>query len=120
VRIAGETSSSLSEIVSGVNESSRLVSDIASESEAQSKGIGQINTGIDEVAQVVQQNSATAEESAAASQEMSSQSALLRELIAQFKIRDAVAQPGLLSEIVTRGGAAEGPDRKLPESYGKY
>ena len=50
--------------------------------------IAQINTGIDQVAQVVQQNSATAEESAAASQEMSSQSVMLEELIAQFRLRD--------------------------------
>ncbi|MDR0292809.1 MAG: methyl-accepting chemotaxis protein, partial [Oscillospiraceae bacterium] len=51
-------------------------------------GIAQINKGIDQVAQVVQQNSATAEESAAASEEMSGQSAMLEELIAQFKLKD--------------------------------
>ncbi|MDR1753335.1 MAG: methyl-accepting chemotaxis protein [Eubacterium sp.] len=88
VRIAGSTSESFAEIVSGVNESSRFVSEIARESEAQSIGISQINTGINQVAQVVQQNSATAEQSAAASEEMSSQSAMLQELISQFKIKD--------------------------------
>jgi methyl-accepting chemotaxis protein len=41
------------------------------------------------VAQVVQQNSATAEESAAASEEMSGQSIMLEELIAQFKLKDS-------------------------------
>jgi methyl-accepting chemotaxis protein len=35
----------------------------------------------------VQQNSATAEESAAASEEMSGQSAMLDELITQFKLK---------------------------------
>ncbi len=89
VRIAGETSTSLAEIVNGVNESSQLITDIAKESEAQSVGIEQINSGIDQVAQVVQQNSATAEESAAASQEMSSQSTLLQQMIAQFKTKDS-------------------------------
>jgi methyl-accepting chemotaxis protein len=48
----------------------------------------QINTGIDHVAQVVQLNTATAEESAAASEEMNGQAAMLQELIAKFKIRD--------------------------------
>jgi len=86
-RIAGETAASLSEIVNGINESSRLVSEIASASEAQSLGISQINSGIHQVAQVVQQNSATAEESAAASEEMSGQSDMLQQLIAQFKLR---------------------------------
>ena len=57
-------------------------------SEGQSAGIGEINIDIDQVTQVVQQNSATAEESAAASEEMSGQSALLQELVSQFKHKD--------------------------------
>ncbi len=88
-RIADETASSLTEIVAGINESSLIVTEIAKSSEEQSLGIAQINRGIDQVAQVVQQNSATAEESAAASEEMSGQSIMLEELIAQFKLRDA-------------------------------
>ncbi|MCL1827979.1 MAG: methyl-accepting chemotaxis protein [Oscillospiraceae bacterium] len=87
-RIAGDTAESLAEIVSGINESSRIVEEIARSSEQQSVKIAQVNTGIDQVAQVVQQNSATAEESAAASQEMSGQSVMLENLIAQFKLRD--------------------------------
>ena len=85
-RIAGETASSLTEIVSGINESNMLVTEIAKLSEEQSSGISQVNIGIDQVAQVVQQNSATAEESAAASEEMSGQSAMLEQLISQFKL----------------------------------
>jgi methyl-accepting chemotaxis protein len=88
VRIADGTSSSLSEIVTGINESSQLVSEIAGGSEEQSHAIGLINNSIEQVAKVVQQNSATAEESAAASQEMNSQSLLLQELLTQFKIRE--------------------------------
>ncbi|MCL1820937.1 MAG: methyl-accepting chemotaxis protein, partial [Oscillospiraceae bacterium] len=91
-RIAGETAASLAEIVSGINESSQIVSEIAQSSEEQSAGITQINHGIDQVAQVVQQNSATAEESAAASEEMSGQSSILEELIAQFKLKGATGR----------------------------
>jgi methyl-accepting chemotaxis protein len=116
VRIAGATASSLTEIVTGVNESSRLVSDIARESEAQSEGISQINTGIDQVAQVVQQNSATAQQSAAASQAMRGQAAILQELSAQFKTKDS-----------GNNGRPALPSRRppsLPErgsgEYGKY
>jgi methyl-accepting chemotaxis protein len=87
-RIAGETAQSLTYIVAGINESSLLIAGIAEASEQQSHGILQINVGIDQVAQVVQQNSATAEESAAASEEISSQSAVLQQLIAQFKLKD--------------------------------
>ena len=86
-RIAGETAESLSEIVSGISESTLIVSEIAESSKQQSVGIEQINMGIDQVATVVQQNSATAEESAAASQEMSGQSANLEELISRFQLK---------------------------------
>ncbi|MDR0325470.1 MAG: methyl-accepting chemotaxis protein [Oscillospiraceae bacterium] len=84
-RIAHDTAESLEEIVSGINESSQIVSEIAQSSEMQSEGITQINEGIGQVAQIVQQNSATAQESAAASEEMSSQAEMLRRLLAQFK-----------------------------------
>ena len=87
-RIAGETASSLSEIVSGINESSQIVGDIAKSTSDQTVGITQINKGIDEVAQVVQQTSATAQQSAAASEEMSAQSTVLEELISQFRLKN--------------------------------
>ena len=96
-RIAGETAESLKEIVTGINESTQYVAEIAVASEQQSMGISQINVGIDQVAQVVQQNSATAEESAAASEEMSGQSNMLQQLIAQFKLDNSATVQRSLS-----------------------
>ena len=93
-RIAGETSESLREIVSGISESTILIEEIATASETQSLSIGQINTGIDQVAQVVQQNSATAQQSAAASEEMSGQSDMLQQLISQFRLVEDGAMHG--------------------------
>jgi methyl-accepting chemotaxis protein len=127
-KIAGETAASLGEIVSGINESSALVSDIAKSSEEQSLGIAQINKGIDQVAQVVQQNSATSEESAAAAEEMSSQSNMLEELIQQFKIKnDSVSRrsPALASPSRSPSRQIEFPEKSayLPTGaggYGKY
>jgi len=92
-RIAVDTAASLAEIVSGINESTQIVGEIAASSEEQSLGIEQINTGIDQVAQVVQQNSATAQESAAASEEMSGQSTMLEDLISKFKLKDVSTAP---------------------------
>ena len=95
VRIARETAESLSKIVSGVSESNQLVGEIEKSSSEQSLAIGKIDDGIDQVALVVQQNSATAEESAAASSEMRSHSNALKELIDEFEqkyhLRDSVA-----------------------------
>lgn len=88
-QIAGETAASLADIVSGINESGQLVGEIAKSSEEQSEGISQINISVDQVAQVVQQNSATAEESAAASEEISGQAEMLKQMTAQFKLKES-------------------------------
>lgn len=85
--IADETAASLREIVSGISESNKIIGEIAVTSNEQTIQIDQVNTAIGGVTQVVQQNSATAEESAAASEEMNSQANLLSELISQFKLK---------------------------------
>ena len=67
--------------VSYMNE---VAENIVSETEA----IHQVTEGTDQISSVVQTNSATAEESAAASEELSGQSHLLKELVAKFTLRD--------------------------------
>ena len=127
VRIAGETADSLTEIVSGINESNQLIVEIARSSEEQSLGVAQINGGIDQVSQVVQQNSATAEESAAASLEMSSQSGILKELIAQFRLKDngrpngsVFSQKEQTRKLFANSGDADGMYSESTGAFGKY
>jgi len=55
----------------------------------QSAEIEPINTGIDQVARIIQQNSATAEESAAASEEMSAQATHLERMMYEYKERNS-------------------------------
>jgi methyl-accepting chemotaxis protein len=86
-KIADETAIALDEIVGGIAKVNDLIGNIATASNEQATGIAQINMGIEQVAQVVQQNSATAEESAAASEELSGQSILLKQMIDQFQLR---------------------------------
>ena len=87
-RIAGETASEFQIIVSGINKSSSLIAEIAEATEQQAINIEHINTGIEQVAQVIQRNSSTAEESAAASEEISSQSDILQQLVTRFKLKN--------------------------------
>jgi len=116
-RIADDTAASLVEIVIGIGESTQLVNEIARSSEEQSEGIGQINRGIDQVAQVVHQNSATAQQSAAASQEISGQSTMLKELTAQFKLKGAKEFESLPSSSKSLPSPAR---EKHDEPFGKY
>ena len=63
------------------------VQEITKAAEEESESIAQVTEGIDQISSVVQTNSATSEESAAASEELSSQAALMKELLARFKLR---------------------------------
>ena len=86
-QIANETAKALDEIVSEVTKVTEIISQIADASNDQASNITQINQGVEQISQVVQGNSATAEEAAAASEELSSQAQLLKEMIAQFKLK---------------------------------
>lgn len=99
VQIADETSSSLSEIVSGITESSVIVGNIAKSSGEQADTISQINNGVDQVVQVIQLNSATSEQSAASSEELSGQAKLLERLVAQFRLKESMARDVLAIEV---------------------
>lgn len=56
--------------------------------------IAQITEGIDQIASVVQTNSATAQESAAASEELSGQAQLLKELSDRFQLQEDTSTAG--------------------------
>ena len=86
--IADETAASLMNTVKGVEEVAGIISQIAEASGNQAEAIAQITLGIDQISNVVQTNSATAEESAAASQELSNQSQLMKDLVGTFRLKD--------------------------------
>ena len=89
VEIANQTASSLERIYGGVSKVSDLAEEIATASNEQASGIGQINEGLGLIDRVIQQNTATAQESAAASEELSSQAAELLNMLQRFKLEDA-------------------------------
>ncbi len=86
--IANQTASSLERIVFSSQESAKLVQEISSASQEQAASIAQVTQGIDQISSVVHTNSATSEESAAASEELSTQAQILMNLVKQFKIRE--------------------------------
>jgi methyl-accepting chemotaxis protein len=92
-RIADETAVSLKEIVTGINESSKIITEIAISSDEQFNAISRINSAIGEIAQFTEQNAAMAEQSAAASQEMSSQAGVLESLLVQIQLKTAASAP---------------------------
>lgn len=96
--IADATASSLDRIIASSEKSSELVNAISKASQEQASSIVQVTQGIDQISSVVQTNSATAEESAAASEELSGQAQVLKNLISQFKLKDAVEGQNLAAK----------------------
>jgi methyl-accepting chemotaxis protein len=86
VEMAESAGKLLDTIVPSIKKTSGLVQEIASASEEQLAGVGQINTTMDQLNQITQQNASSAEELAATSEEMSGQAAQLLELMAFFTI----------------------------------
>ncbi|WP_303868431.1 methyl-accepting chemotaxis protein [Acetobacterium wieringae] len=86
-RIADETAASLVEILNEIEKVTGLVGNIARASNDQATEIAQITQGIEQVSTVVQTNSATAEESAAASEELSGQAQMLKQMVGAFKLK---------------------------------
>jgi methyl-accepting chemotaxis protein len=86
VEMAESAGKLLDTIVPSIKKTSDLVQEIASASEEQSAGAGQINTAMDQLNQITQQNASSSEELAATSEEMSGQAAQLQELMAFFTV----------------------------------
>ncbi len=82
--VASRTAEALEGIVSRIDQVSALVAEIAEASRDQAGGIGEINIGLSQIDQVVQQNTANAEQSAATSEELGQQAERLRQLLERF------------------------------------
>jgi methyl-accepting chemotaxis protein len=84
VTLAKNASAAFESVSTKAASMEKLVQGISSAAITQSANIKQILVGIEQISGVVQMNSATAEESAAASEELSSQASMLEGLISRF------------------------------------
>jgi methyl-accepting chemotaxis protein len=76
----------LADIVPAIGKTSELVQEIAAASSEQSSGAGQINTAMNQLNQITQQNASSSEELAATAEEMSSQAVQLQQVMGFFKV----------------------------------
>lgn len=85
-KLAVETATALEEILASVENIATIVSNIAEASVNQASSVGQVNAGITQIADVVQTNSATSEQCAAASAELSSLAGQLQNAVSKYKL----------------------------------
>ena len=120
VDAAGKT---MQEIVDSVEKVSDLIAEIAAASLEQSSGIGQVNTAIAQMDQVVQQNASLVEEATAATESMKEQAGALLQMVSRFKLaqQPAAARPRPAEPIRLRPGPARAaaPAFVAPIAHGR-
>jgi len=85
--ITDQTANALKTIVEDIDKIADITTNIASDSHNQTEAVKQVVEGLNQITDVVQNNSATSEESASASQELSSQAEIMRNLVSVFKMK---------------------------------
>jgi methyl-accepting chemotaxis protein len=88
VELVGQTGRALSRIAEQVAQINGVVSEIAASAQEQATGLHQVNSAVNQMDQVTQQNAAMVEEAAAA-HSLREETDALSELIAQFRVGDA-------------------------------
>jgi methyl-accepting chemotaxis protein len=87
VRLNEEVAAHFGAINGKVRQVVEVMGEIAAASEHQSRGVAQINGAVDEMSRVTQHNAATTEQSAAAAEELSAQSASVMQRVRTFTLR---------------------------------
>ena len=100
VRLVGDTGEALGAIVAKVTDIDALISEIAQSSQEQATGLAQVNTAVNQMDQVTQQNAAMVEEATAAASTLKAEAMELVDLVSRFETgarrrgRPQVAKPG--------------------------
>jgi len=108
VEMAERAGHLLDEMVPSINKTSDLVQEITAASEEQAAGVAQINTAMNQLNQVTQQNASSSEELAATAEEMSSQAEQLQQAMSFFTLAASSAtQHVAQSPSRSAGGVAQ-------------
>ena len=109
--IAQQTAQALKEIMESTNKVNELLEEIAVASNEQTEGITQVTTGLSQIDQVTQQNTASAEESAAAAEELAGQALQMQEMLKRFVLHKE-------DQVTSRGSYGGVPS--LPSRAGNW
>ncbi len=88
VKIATATANALDSIRDSITRSADLADKIALASNQQAQAMSHVDTGLSQIDHVIQDNTASSEESAATSEQLSSQTDIMRQLLSQFQVRE--------------------------------
>ncbi len=86
VDLVAGTGKALEQIETGVKDIAAIVEQISKSAEEEATGLQEVNSAVGQLDQVTQQNAAMSEEASAASQSLAEQGERLAQLIGQFRI----------------------------------
>jgi methyl-accepting chemotaxis protein len=118
VKLVTDTGAALTAIVERVANIDSLVSEIAQSAQEQSTGLGQVNTAVNQMDQVTQQNAAMVEEATAAAAQLKREAVELGQLVARFDVGEQVSTPVRSREPARPAGDAPALQRKLRAAVG--
>ena len=91
--ITEETADALRDVSEKTIRITGLINEISSASDEQSRGVNSVTDGLDQISSVVSTNSATAEESAAASEQLSGQAKTMKDMVSKFQTKKGSSAP---------------------------
>lgn len=113
VKLVSETGEALKTIEAYIIDVNKHMDSIATSAKEQAVGLGEVNTAVNQMDQVTQQNAAMVEETSAAGASLANESGRLRALISQFQL----AAGGRHKAVIATAGPAhhpvESPVRRL-------
>jgi methyl-accepting chemotaxis protein len=96
VALVGRTGQALGRIAQSVGEVDKLIASIAASAQEQATGLGEVNTAVNQMDQMTQQNAAMVEQSTAATHSLKVESEALTGLMARFEVG---GQPATVSPV---------------------
>ena len=94
VALVGQAGSALARILERVGGVADLIQVISASAREQALGLSEVNTAVNQMDQVTQQNAAMVEETTAAAHSLKGQAQVLSQLVAAFRLPGGVAQAG--------------------------
>jgi methyl-accepting chemotaxis protein len=96
LNVAERSGKLIRELVPSIRRTAHLVQKVASASQEQARGIGEINGAFRQVEQVTQGHSAASEELSSTAEEMAAQAEMMSDLVGSFRVSDRSAADGRL------------------------
>ncbi|TRB03342.1 HAMP domain-containing protein [Agrobacterium tumefaciens] len=119
VKLVSETGTALKTIEGYIVTVNHHMDSIATSAREQSVGLAEVNTAVNQMDQVTQQNAAMVEESNAASATLAGEAGRLRDLISQFQFGEAMRRPAPVTEASPSNRPVASPARRIVGAVAK-